>query len=167
VPATSAVIYSPQNANGDLSVKVTQTTSGTCFTNSIVIERTDAFRCTVGNSLLDPCFSTSPTQVACPTGGPWTNMAIVVNVPSLPSTSGINNQGTSGEPWAIELADGAKCEGISGATNEIANQRLAYDCSNGAGLYGNVQRTGKTWMIYTGQPHSATLMLEPIATAWF
>jgi hypothetical protein len=105
--------------------------------------------------------------VLCPTPGPWTNAGILVTVPSLPSTAGIKDQGTTGLPWAIELADGSKCVGISGASNLIAGQRLAFACSGGVGLYGEVHRSSSTWMIYTGTQHSAQLTLQPIAIAWF
>jgi hypothetical protein len=133
-----------------------------------VVSRNDAYRCTIANELYDPCFSTSASQVLCPTQGPWSNTGVLIDTPGgLPSTAGIKDTGTSGQPWAIELADGTKCLPISGASNVIANQRLNFDCTGGVGLYGNVQRSSPTWEIYVGEPHSALLKRGPIAIAWY
>jgi hypothetical protein len=120
-----------------------------------------------GNQIYDPCFFVNQTQVLCPNSGPWTNRGLLLNVGTLPSAPGTQDQGTNGQPWAIQLDTGTNCVAISGATDVIAGQRLGYDCSGGVGLYGNVQRSGPAWTIYVGTPHSATLSLRPIAVAWF
>jgi serine/threonine protein kinase len=164
---TSAQIFSAVNPDGGLAVSVNGHKSGSCLGSSIAIQRTDAFRCAVGNDIEDPCFMVNQTQVLCPDGGPWTNQGILVNVPSLPSPAGVKDQGTSGQPWAIQLADGSQCLAITGASNVIANQRLNFQCTGGVGLYGNVQRSAATWMIYVSPPHSGQIALRPVATAWF
>lgn len=167
-PAPTAVrIFNPVNANGGLAVTATQRTSGSCFTSSIVAARSDAWRCNAGNNLLDPCFTVDQQHVFCPSPGPWANSGTLVSVPSLPTGQANKDTGTSGQPWAIQLKDGSQCTEISGATNVIDGQRLGYGCSNQLGLYGNVQRSGTVWMIYTGQPHSAQLTQQPIAIAWY
>ncbi len=163
---TATQIYSPANASGGLAVSA-RSAGGSCFGSSNVTTRTDAYRCMSGNDIYDPCFFVNQTQVLCPTSGPWTNRGLLLNVGTLPSTPGTQDQGTKGQPWAIQLGSGTNCVAISGATNVIAGQRLGYDCSGGVGLYGNVQRSGSAWMIFVGTPHSATLSLRPIAVAWF
>ena len=163
---TAKQIYSPANASGGLAVSA-RSAGGSCFGSSIVTTRTDAYRCMSGNQIYDPCFFVNQSQVLCPKSGPWTNRGLLLNVGTLPSTPGTQDQGTKGQPWAIQLGSGSKCLAISGATDVIAGQRLGYDCSGGVGLYGNVQRSGLAWMIYAGTPHSATLSLRPIAVAWF
>jgi eukaryotic-like serine/threonine-protein kinase len=165
---TSAQIFSAVNSGGGLAAAVTRHANGSCFTSSNVIARSDAWRCSVGNELYDPCFTVNQTQVLCPNDGPWANRGILVNVPGgLTNSTGVKDQGTSGLPWAIQLADGSRCLPIGGASNVIANQRLNFDCTGGLGLYGNVQRSGEVWMIYAGAPHSAQITLRPIAIAWF
>ncbi len=164
---TAKQIFSPANASGGLAVNVTKVTSGSCFGSSNVTTRTDAYRCMSQNEIYDPCFFVNQTQVLCPTDGPWTNRGVLVNVSSLPSAPGTPDQGTGGQPWAIQLPGGTNCVSISGATDEIAGQRLGYQCNGGVGLYGNVQRSSAAWMIYVGTPHSATLAPRPIAVAWF
>lgn len=168
-PAPTATrIFSPVNATGGLAVSVTKRTSGACFGGSIVATRSDAWRCSVGNVILDPCFTVDQSHVLCPSSGPWTNSGVLVSLPAgLPTGLADKDQGTSGQPWAIQLASGAQCLSISGATTVVGGQRLAYNCANGLGLYGNVERSGSVWMIYTGAMHSAQIKLEPIATAWF
>jgi hypothetical protein len=165
---TATQLFSPANAGGGLAVSVTKRASGACFTGSIVAMRSDAWRCTVGNVIFDPCISVNQDQVLCPSSGPWTNSGVLVSLPGgLPAALADQNQGTGGQPWAVQLASGAQCLAISGATTVISGQRLAYNCTNGLGLYGNVQRSGPAWMIFTGGAHSAQIKLQPIATAWF
>ena len=165
---TAAQIFSPVNASGGLAASVTHEARGSCFGNSIVIARSDAWRCSAANSIYDPCFMVNQTQVLCPNNGPWANNGILVNIPGgLPSAGPVKDQGTRGQPWAIQLADGSKCLPISGASNVIANQRLNFDCSDGLGLYGNVQRSSSVWTIFAGAQHSAQITMRPIATAWF
>lgn len=61
-------------------------------------QRTDAYRCTVGNALYDPCFSVTQSELLCLLDGPWANRGILLNVGSLPSApGGIRDQGTSGQ----------------------------------------------------------------------
>jgi hypothetical protein len=120
------------------------------------------------NNILDPCFGVNQTQVVCPTAGPWANTGVLVNLPGgLPPGLGNKDQGSSAAPWAIQLAGGSQCLPITGASNVIAGQRLGYDCSDGQGLYGRVQRSGAVWMIYAGGQHSGQITLRPIAIAWF
>jgi hypothetical protein len=138
----------------------------THFTGSNVIERADAYRCFSGNFVYDPCFSINDTQVLCPTDGPWSGAGVLINTSSSLVSSG-KDQGTRGQPWAIQLADGTRCVAVSGATSEVAGQRLGYFCKHGIGLYGNVQRSAAVWTIFVGTPHSATLAQRPIAIAWF
>ncbi len=164
---TVAKIYDPVNPEGGLAVSVTRTLHGNCFTTSIVASRPDAYRCMSGNAILDPCFMAVGRDAACPINGPWTNMAVLLKN-AVPSNGTPNRDlGTGGQPWAIQLAGGVNCEELSGATTLVAGQRLAYGCTGGAGLYGNVHRSGQVWTIYEGTSHSATLALKPISVAWF
>jgi hypothetical protein len=164
---TSTVIFNPVNSSGQLAVAVQHRPSGACFTGSENAQRSDAWRCTVDNVILDPCFATDQSHVLCPTDGPWGNKADLVSLPGgLPAGLADKDTGTSGQPWALQLADGSQCLLLGGATTVVAGQRLNYDCANGLALYGNVQR-GRVWMIYTGTQHSAQLNLRPVASAWF
>src|SRR5579871_3574392 len=61
-PATQVIAYHP----GAVATS-TRTASGSCWTNSIAASyRTDAWRCTIGNSIQDPCFAiASSTNLLC------------------------------------------------------------------------------------------------------
>ena len=55
---TTATVYEAFSYHGVPEPAVTSA-SGSCFTSSDVTRRDDAWRCTVGNTLYDPCFSSS------------------------------------------------------------------------------------------------------------
>jgi hypothetical protein len=168
VQATATKIYSPANASGALAISNPKTAKGSCFTTSNVTTRSDAYRCMAANTIYDPCFFFNQTQVLCPIDGPWANSGLLLNAGSLPSgPSNQQDQGTGGQPWAVQLPSNVNCLEISGATNLIAGQRLAYTCTGGVGLYGKVQRSSAAWMIFVGTPHSTTLSMKPISVAWF
>lgn len=165
---TATAIFSPVNGSGQLAVQVQHRTSGACFSGSELAIRSDAWRCMVDNVILDPCFTVDQSHVLCPTDGPWGSQSDLLSLPGgVPTNLQDSNAGTSGQPWALQLADGSQCLLLGGATTVVAGQRLNYDCANGLALYGNVQRSGQVWMIYAGTPHSAQLTLRPVATAWF
>jgi hypothetical protein len=156
------------NASGGLAVAVTRRASGFCIGGSDAAVRSDAWRCTVGDVIADPCFTVDSSHVLCPVGGPWTNTGVELFLPGgLPTALANANQGTRGQPWAVELRTGAKCVRITGVSSIINGQRLNYDCTGGLGLYGNVQRSGPVWMIFVGGLRSGQISLEPITTVWF
>jgi hypothetical protein len=49
-------IFHPFKADGAPTIHV-RSRSGYCYTGSLTIARSDAWRCFVGNYLYDPCFS--------------------------------------------------------------------------------------------------------------
>jgi serine/threonine protein kinase len=166
---TQVQIFNVLSPSGSLAVHVTNTVSGSCFTSSSAVARADAWRCTVGNNLVDPCFETGAEQVLCPIGGPFGGTGLLVNLPSNDLSNQVPNKdsGTKGLPWAIELDNGWKCLAFTGATNVIDGQRLGYGCSNGAGLYGNPHRSSSVWTIYGAGAHANTISSEPIKAVWF
>jgi hypothetical protein len=86
-------------------MKVTGTASGTCWTGSIASLRSDAYRCMVGNSIHDPCFSLNAKSVACPTN-------VVANTGiriSLSKPLPRSNPNATPNAWMITLAGGATC----------------------------------------------------------
>jgi hypothetical protein len=103
--SASATIVSAYHPSG---MRVTATLRGNCWTQSIAVARTDAYRCMVGNDIYDPCFAEGPRRVACPSDLA-TNRGIVIVVASLsPNTF---SQRTA---WAMRLGNGAICEVTTG-----------------------------------------------------
>src|SRR5580704_2003100 len=58
-----------------IGMAVTEKVNGSCFTSSLASpSRPDAWRCSSGNGILDPCYQRilgDEKQLACPVGGPW------------------------------------------------------------------------------------------------
>jgi hypothetical protein len=87
------------------NMKVTGTATGYCWTGSIASLRSDAYRCMVGNSIHDPCFTINAKSVACPTNVVANSgVRISLNKP-LPRA----NPNATPNAWMMTLAGGAKC----------------------------------------------------------
>src|SRR5581483_4511783 len=130
---TQVQIFNVLSPSGSLAVHITNTVRGSCFTGSGAIARADAWRCSVGHNLVDPCFATGAAQVLCPLDGPVSGTGLLDNLPrnDLSNALGDQDAGTRQLPWAIELDNGWKCLALTGATSVIAGKRLGYGCSNG------------------------------------
>ena len=99
VASTEVVNYNPAH------MQVARTVSGSCWTSSIAAQRPDAFRCTSGNEIYDPCFTSAKGQVRCPTDLRHNRGTLIDLTSALPSNTNVR----SGEAWAFELATGGMC----------------------------------------------------------
>jgi hypothetical protein len=166
-PATATRLFSVESPSGGLTVGIQRRASGNCFTGSIDLERSDAWRCTVANNIYDPCFSLDQSHVVCPPDGPWGRTAVLVNLTAALPASGNKDAEAKGTPWAIQLDDGARCLLLSGASNVIAGRRLNYNCTHGLGLYGDVNRSGSVWTIFGAGQHASSITPYAIALVWY
>jgi predicted Ser/Thr protein kinase len=164
---TATRLFSVESPSGGLTVGIQQRASGSCFTGSIDLERPDAWRCTVGNTIYDPCFSLDQSHVVCPPDGPWGRTAVLVNLTAALPASGNTGAEAKGTPWAIQLANGARCLLLSGASNVIAGQRLNYGCTRGLGLYGDVNRSAPVWTIFGAGQHASSITPYAVAIVWY
>jgi eukaryotic-like serine/threonine-protein kinase len=143
---------------------------GECFAGSNKILRSDAWRCTIGNVLHDPCFSDplgGSAVVACKKS-PFSDDVTVIKAPSLPVDSANPSEGTNSLPWAVKLADGKECIFLSGAGVVVADLRDNYSCNGQLELYGDPERrTGQRWRIFSAPAGSTELKHTEIAIAWF
>src|SRR5665213_4238311 len=99
---TIATVYEAFSYHGVPEPTVTNA-SGSCFTSSDVPLRDDAWRCTVGNTLYDPCFSSSLAFgiVVCPI--PWQGSGTEIHLTKpLPKSSSHTIPSLSLQPWAVE-----------------------------------------------------------------
>src|SRR5439155_7105916 len=99
-----------------------QTANGQCFAPSIADPRPDAFRCSAGNAILDPCFA--PTLggfdfVLCPLNGPWGRTAERLNLAKPPKSQTQELDVTKDAPWAIQVG-GLRCTPLTGAGFGVA-----------------------------------------------
>ena len=140
-----------------------RTESGHCFTGSLAINRTDAWRCIVGNVIHDPCFSSTldPGGVLCPdrqvTSG--IDIRLTKRLPRALADSG--KPSLRNQPWDIELMNGRHFVFSSGATNVVHGVRLNYFCgaSCNYGLWGFPRRSTQPWTILVG-PFTAKALHE-------
>ncbi len=170
-------IYAPYSAEGTLTVPVTKTAAGECFTGSIISQRSDAWRCNDGNELQDPCFAAvlNARSVVCPQNGPWSGQVLrIMLAKGLPS-SGANilrdNNATkpplTDPAWAIELSRGSRCLFLAGTSSIVADLRQNYECSGGLSLYGNETRSSEPWTIFGRHGSTGQLTPETIVAIWF
>lgn len=108
------------------------TQSGTCFAGSIAAPRPDAWRCMVGNSILDPCFATGDSTVLLCEPNPATGDAgtgLKLTQP-LPAADG-NPADLPPSPWLVQLADGTFCTPFTGTRGMIDGKMTTYGCASG------------------------------------
>lgn len=142
VTMTEVITFTP-------SLPDTATQDGSCWTNSLSTTRADAWRCTVDNSIYDPCFEL-PDQtdtLVCDadpaTDQPGFPLHLTEPLPAadIPAqaqeTAMVNG-------WLVLLADGTLCNFATGATTGVNGERVNYLCDNKLGLLGDLQ-PGTVW----------------------
>ncbi|HVC80575.1 MAG TPA: hypothetical protein VNL35_08775 [Chloroflexota bacterium] len=136
VAPTKTIIFHPKGTKG-------APVAGDCgMGESQALDRSDAWRCIVGNEIFDPCFSPSPhaTWVICDVQpGKPVGIKVTLSKPLATHAPASDKQ-----PWVITLGDGTSCGFISGATFGVGGQRANYQCSKNDWLIG-LPITGKVW----------------------
>jgi hypothetical protein len=155
-----------------IGMAVTEKVSGSCFTGSIASPtRPDAWRCSSGNGILDPCYQRilgDEKQLACPVGGPWpANVVMLTLSQPLPSEPRKEVSRESTLPWALELANGQRCTMFTGATAPVAGMRINYGCPGGFQAVGDIDRSQPVWRVLFQGEKSIALEQVDIAVAWF
>lgn len=194
---TSVLIFRPEAPFGRASVPlahglgVAQKLSGYCFLDfsSSDDAMPDTHRCFSKDYILDPCWTSDafPPQLVVCIDSPWDKRVFELTVrrweyddprhPLGPTKVWRPNDPPpiltprpkmkQSPPWALELANGAKCVFVTGASDLIAGRRLNYDCGRGGTVIGAPDRTGKLWLVsYLAQgAHAVTQM--SVTTAWY
>ena len=165
-PRTTATVYQAFSYHGVVIPRV-QVASGYCWESSNVTARLDAWRCFVGNSILDPCFSSAfANNVVCPT--PWSDSGVEINLTRpLPKPTNHAAPSLKLAPWAIETTTGADCILASGASSVVHGKRLNYYCSAKLGLWGYPDRHSQPWTILSAPPTAKILKQRAsILHAW-
>lgn len=169
---TEVVIVAPFGPTGvsDPSYTVKKAGSGSCWTGSLKTERPDAWRCSVGNLIRDPCFSseTIATDFVLCLDVPWSttaeNVRLEEELPSEMANSELDTQRT--EPWGLELVDGQRCGLMGGATTTLAGHRLNYGCQQGY-VVGDLDRSTPAWTALYGADEASSVRAEPVRRVWF
>jgi hypothetical protein len=166
-PARTVVdTFDAFSPSGGLVVRISGTTSGNCWTASIAVDVAGAYRCFAGNQILDPCFApagqAAPLQLAC-VASPWAP-AIQLTLTS-PLPTGGQRSGDPIRPWALELANGARCVSSTGTVPAVQGVNLEYYCSpqHSAGL---LDATSPLATADYGDLASGTLQQTSVTTLW-
>ncbi|MDP9092484.1 MAG: hypothetical protein M3O32_19495, partial [Actinomycetota bacterium] len=139
--------------------------SGSCWTGSIAVPLPGAYRCLSGNQIYDPCFApineVATGSVAC-VADPWSPAHILTLTAPLPAQSATSAR----NPWALELANGARCVAVTGTVASVAGVALNYLC--GAGMAaGIVESDGTTMGVGYGAEDGTALAEVRVTTAWW
>jgi hypothetical protein len=106
-PVTKVVPYSA------LSMRVTGHARGSCWTSSIASTRRDAFRCMTGNAIHDPCFTRTPSAVACPDDVVHNSGLLLELTKPLPAPGSPE----AAQPWAMVLEGKRACNRATGTVD--------------------------------------------------
>jgi hypothetical protein len=157
-------LFTPYDENGILDVDVSKRESGQCWTSSIAMPISGVFRCMVDNEIMDPCFApavdTDPVSVTC-FADPWTPGITITLSQPLPTEDLILKDGN---PWALELANGARCVVLTGALPVLGTYTLQYRCGQGAVASLQTDENGDISAMYG--PADGPLEPTGILTAW-
>ena len=180
-PATQIIAYIPPQP-----LSSTPMESGSCWTNSIAAPfRADAWRCTVGNSISDPCFQipNSTNSLLCnvnPTITGATSTFVLKLTKPLPAPDVPQGLSPSNWAWLVQLADGTLCTPFTGtlpitATGDAAN----YGCAPGplgtdVLIFNGLNTSSSAWTAEIGTINETTSSLPtiansstvPVATVW-
>ena len=168
---TSLHLYAPFDGGSVApGIRVARSVRGYCWTSSIGDERSDAYRCFVGNVIHDPCFANSlgsSSFVLCPLYYPGSKVLRIDLTKPLPQNQAVGDP-TRSLPWVVQLANGRWCGRVQGASGLVAGLPLTYGCSPKGVLIGFPHRTNPLWTIFFANGFQSTqYVADPIKAAWW
>ncbi len=122
VSETSVIKFEPAVPAGDVR-------EGSCWTESIAVSRSGAWRCTVGNGISDPCFTipANRKQLICGANPALkTNGFVLKLTKSLPKLSLPDRKPV---PWLFRLADNSICEAMTGTLSPVNGEPARWSCA--------------------------------------
>ena len=170
-PTTKTENIYPWLANGRLQagLKVSGTVDGTCWTSSIAVSSSHAYRCMTDKSIIyDPCFAPvtkTVTQLACMVS-PWSEITRFDLTAPIPKAAKHPN----GKPWvwADQLGNGVRCITDTGTGVDVDKVALNYYCIPGKGWASIPDGKATPWTVrYAKSYQSKTLETEKVTTAWY
>lgn len=167
---TKVVDVYPFTSTGSLKagLKLAGSVKGTCWTGSIAVASSDAYRCISKSVIYDPCFTagTKPvTQLAC-MSAPWSEVTLFDLTSPIPRSA----MHPAGRPrvWADQLGNGLRCIADTGTGNVVDKVVLNYYCTPGKGWASIPDEKLQPWTVkYASSDKAKTLQLEQVTTAWY
>lgn len=180
--STQVIAYIPP-----MPASSTPVEKGSCFASSVAAPyRADAWRCTVGNAISDPCFEvpsatgveSAEPNLLCGANPASTNVSstfvLQLTKPLPPATvSGTVSAAAGAAPsdwaWLIELADGTICTPFTGTRPFTASGDVAlYSCNGGPNesmIFGDLNDASTTWTAELGVLSTSTKVFPPVMVA--
>lgn len=111
------------------------TKEGECWSESVSTPRPGAWRCSVGNSIYDPCFTAAQSDTVVCAANPITYeegfiLKLTKPLPVAETTSSIFLQVQASEGWLLKLSDGSFCTKYTGTFPVINGLLIKYACSD-------------------------------------
>jgi hypothetical protein len=170
---TKIVAYSPGDIGPDLPHA-----SGSCFAGSLAAPyRGDAWRCSAGNSLHDPCFETADkTRLLCVSNPTKASSMLALDLEKpLPGENPVSRPDISGKAWFLQLDNHASCGRFTGTLPYSDKGEIAvYGCTDGRLVFG-IDASSQPWIAKTGTldssggkfpPPLENIENVPIAVIW-
>lgn len=171
IPRTVIRLYTPYFSgavNPELTPVAAET--GPCSPSLIAgTVREDAYACFASNGQsFDPCFVTDigPAELplVCTSNGPWSQDVITFLASTPPPLR--DAPPMSDTPWALELANGARCLRWIGSGAAVAGLALTYRCGDDAWVLGEPDRSEPVWLaLYKDTRYFAEQV--PVSIAWY
>lgn len=178
------VPFTPDGLNPGLTVASTE--EGVCaFDSTIANSRTDAWGCTTGGGVLDPCFEQAflpmddVAELAC-FDTPWSTDVVMLTLttplervkdsPAAPITGAADTADEAIQPWdlpwAVELANGDRCALMHGTLTVVAGQIVHYGCEQRGAILGEIDHSQPVWTVsYVADGDVASDLVDVVA-AW-
>jgi hypothetical protein len=172
-PHTETKLLTPFGIKGLAEgLQVTEKVSGKCFAASEASPpRPDAWRCSAGNAILDPCYQRimgDEKQFACPVEGPWSQKVVLLTLTeALPNPTHKDMHAEPALPWAIELANGKRCSLLTGASAPVAGRRINYGCPGGFQVVGDIDRSSPVWRVFFQAENASVLEQVDVLVVWY
>src|SRR5262245_10805992 len=160
--------FSPAGLRGGLTV--VGRVSGECFAPSIASAgRPDAWRCSSGNRVMDPCFEGLQSVVLACATSPWSaDVVLLTPTAELPRGKANRPELDMAPPWALELDSGVRCQLLTGATWGAAGMRVNYGCEGDSGyVIGDVDRSRARWQVFFDAPKGVSARTVGVTAAWY
>jgi len=123
ITETKIVRFAPALPSGG------DTKDGSCWTESIAAPRPGAWRCSMGNSISDPCFAVAGNreQLVCGADPALRADGFILKLSKpLPKKS---QPARKTEPWIFQLSDGSICEAMTGTLSPVNGEPARWSCA--------------------------------------
>ena len=170
--ATALHVFSPWDGSIPArGVVIDETLTGSCAHGSEVLTRFDAWHCSAGSRVYDPCFANTRAEVGAHVlcmNSPWEDaIAIELTKPLPLSLANPAGDPRRFPPWAMVTAAGEECVLVTSPLGRVAGERIDFACAGSAVLLGLPTR-GKTWTERYATTTTATAYTRvPLRSVWW